>query len=80
MRVRTFAKKCMIKFIAVLLTILNVILLITRVFGSTDLFQGEDSGGYLAKGGITKITHNISSSVSGGGSSTTAGSAAASSA
>ena len=55
----------MIKFIAVLLTILNVVLLITRVFGATDLFKGEDSGGYLAKGGITKITHKLSSSVSG---------------
>jgi hypothetical protein len=38
MKAKTFLKKCMVKFVAVMLTIINVILLITNVFGATDLF------------------------------------------
>ena len=35
MRAKIFYKKCMTKFIALFLTVLNIILVITRLFGST---------------------------------------------
>ena len=58
MKAKIFYKKCMTKFIGLFLTILNIVLVITRLFGSTKLFSGEDSSGVLAPGAITKAVNS----------------------